>query len=65
MWKSFYEGSDLLGLPLIALGIFVVTFMLVVIRVATRRPEQARLDAHLAHLPLHDGAPIDHGAQNA
>ena len=64
MWKSFYEGSDLLGLPLLALIIFVVTFVWVVIRVATRGAEQEALDDHLAQLPLHDGALVKTGADN-
>lgn len=58
MWKAFYEGSELLGLPLVALLVFVLTFTFVVLRVTTRRKSQASLDQHLADLPLFDDEPL-------
>ena len=54
MWKAFYEGSELLGWPLVALLVFIFTFTFVVARVTTRRKSQASIDQHLAGLPLFD-----------
>ena len=64
MWKAFYEGSDLLGWPLVALLVFIFTFTFVVLRVTTRRKSQARVDHHLAHLPLFDDEPLLDGASH-
>ena len=53
MYKEFFAQSDLLMWPLLALGIFFTTYMVVLIRTAVGFHKKRRLD-HLAHLPLED-----------
>lgn len=55
MYAQFYAGSRLVDLPLFALGLFLATFIAVVVRsgVAKRRGDFEGL----ARLPLEDGAP--------
>ena len=51
MYREFFAQSDLLMWPLIALGIFFTTYMVVLIRTAIGFHKRQRLD-HLADLPL-------------
>lgn len=55
MWKSFYAGNELLGLPLVTMFLFIAIFAGVVWRV-TRPSRRAELE-HEAMLPLDDGPP--------
>ena len=69
MFKAFYAGGELLGLPIAALVLFTFTFTAVVLRVllARRAREVAEADAQLARLPLDDDEdvvtqpPLSHG----
>ena len=58
MYKSFYEGTALLGYPLFALLFFVAFFSLVVVT-SFRRSRTERVDT-LARLPLNDHEGVDH-----
>ena len=51
MWEWFYSGENLMGLPIVALAIFMTVFISQVVRVFRRRP-----DDEAASLPFHDGA---------
>lgn len=52
MYQQFYTHSTLLGLPLLAMALFMGTFAVVVGR-ALLRPRHER-EAHLLELPLLD-----------
>jgi hypothetical protein len=52
MWEWFYSGENLMGLPIIALAIFMTVFVAQVVRVFVRRPA----DDEAASLPFRDGA---------
>lgn len=54
MWKDFYEQSHLLDLPIVAMVLFIVTFVAVVARVTLAKHRHRDEDHHLAHLPLAD-----------
>jgi len=52
MYKEFFVHSPVLALPVIALGIFVVVFVMVVIRTMFRKKDQE--EQLVASLPLLD-----------
>ena len=52
MWKWFYDGMELLELPIIAMGIFMLVFVVQVSRTFLRGTG----DEHTAQLPLLDDA---------
>ena len=60
MYRSFYEGSDLLHLPLLALVLFLGIFVGVVAWVYVVRRRDPRFD-ELAHMPLQDDEPASCG----
>lgn len=60
MYRSFYEGSELLGLPVLALFLFLVVFVGVVFRLYVTGRKDPRYD-ELANLPLRDDAPATRG----
>lgn len=53
MYEKFFAQSELLFLPLVALGIFFVTFVLVVTHVVVGMKKR-ELISHVAGLPLDD-----------
>jgi len=57
--EYFAQKSDLMVWPLVALGIFLVVFLVVLVRVAAGFRKGATMD-HVARLPLESDAP--HGA---
>jgi len=54
MFREFFQGGGLFILPLIAMGIFVAMFVVVVLRVG-QRSRRAEYD-RMASLPLDDAA---------
>ena len=60
MYRSFYEGSDLLHLPILALILFLGVFLGVVAYVYVVRRKDDRFD-ELANLPLRDDVPAVRG----
>ncbi|MBI5493554.1 MAG: hypothetical protein HY904_00920 [Deltaproteobacteria bacterium] len=53
MWAWFYEGHDLLVLPVVAMIIFMVIFTAAVVRALRRGPHGLDVE-HLSMLPLND-----------
>lgn len=64
MYQSFYEGSDLLHLPIVAMWIFLALFAGVLVWVAVAGRDRRRFEA-VARLPLDEDAPRrDHGGRD-
>lgn len=53
MYRQFYQGMELVHLPLFALVLFIVFFLAVIVRAFSKR--QRGLYARLEQLPLLDG----------
>jgi hypothetical protein len=62
MFQEFFARSELLFLPLIAMGIFFVTFILVVAHVAVGM-KKSELTSHIATLPLDDEGEMRYRAE--
>lgn len=54
MWKSFYEGHALLELPLFAMGLFILAFVVAVGRAWLKNGK----DDPLGRLPLDENLPM-------
>ena len=59
MFKEFYEGASLMELPILAMILFIATFVAAVIR--TWRPDDGRA-SHLSSLPFDDDTEVHHDA---
>jgi hypothetical protein len=61
MWKEFYASASLLDLPLIAMWLFMGTFVVVVIRALTAKKSD---DDTLRMLPLENDVMSEKGAHH-
>ena len=62
MFQEFFARSELLLLPLIALGIFFVTFVMVLAHVVVGMKKNELL-SHIAALPLDDEGEVRYRAE--
>ena len=62
MYQEFFAGRDLLELPILAMMIFIATFVIVLAWVWKKGPADADHE-HLANLPLEDDQMLHTGGQ--
>lgn len=56
MYKAFYQGSELMALPILAMLVFLVAFTAMLVRVLLARHGSGGFD-QAARLPLGEDAP--------